>query len=232
MPELNSIIIPKPTKKNFRDLEGQIFTHLTVLSYAGTHPSKKQRLWNCRCVCGKIVQVGSTAMLQKRIKSCGCRQFDKSMCAIHGQTYSPTHNSWASMIRRCHGKANEHDTVNYQKRGITVCDRWRFGENGAHPFLCFLADMGERPDELTLERKDNNLGYSPENCEWADRIKQGNNKRGNVILTAFGKTMSAAQWARSLNIHKDTLYSRLASPYWTLEQAVSTPARTKRKHII
>ena len=78
---------------------------------------------------------------------------------------------WSDMKRRCHNE-NHHAYANYGGRGISVCERWRGS------FESFLEDMGVRPDpRLTLERVDNNAGYSPDNCVWASRLDQGLNKR-------------------------------------------------------
>ena len=76
------------------------------------------------------------------------------------------------MIQRC---ANENHIAffRYAGRGITVCDRWR----GEHGFENFLADMGERPEGTTLDRRDNDTGYTPQNCRWATRKEQRANQR-------------------------------------------------------
>ena len=89
------------------------------------------------------------------------------------------YGAWGGMVNRCHNPKNS-SFGRYGALGVTVCDRWRFGENGASGFECFLADMGERPDGHTLDRIDGQRGYAPDNCRWAT-IKE---QRAN--LTADG----------------------------------------------
>jgi hypothetical protein len=105
------------------------------------------------------------------------------------------------MKRRC---INPFDSAypNYGGRGISVCDRWMSFEN-------FLADMGERPPGLTIERIDNEQGYSPENCRWASIKEQLRNQRRNRKIEHLGVTMIMADWAEAVGIKADTLAKRL-----------------------
>jgi hypothetical protein len=86
--------------------------------------------------------------------------------------FSPEYRAWSNMIQRCTNSNNPH-YQNYGKRGIKVCKEWM-------EFAAFIKDMGKRPKGLMLERKDNDAGYSPQNCIWADRMTQNNNSRNNV----------------------------------------------------
>lgn len=124
------------------------------------------------------------------------------------------------MIARCTQPSNpafEH----YRKRGITVCARWRFFDH-------FLADMGERPSGKTLERNDNDGNYEPDNCRWATRREQANNRVTNTRFCYHGQLLTLANLSRATGIPKDRLRDRLVRGKggpWTVEAAVSTPTR-------
>jgi len=105
----------------------------------------------------------------------------------------------------------------YGERGIQVCDRWLKFEN-------FYADMGEKPDNHSLDRIDNNGSYCPENCKWSTVKEQNNNKRSNRLLTADGMTLNLAQWEVKQGLTKGALSNRL-NRGWTLERVISTLSR-------
>jgi hypothetical protein len=120
----------------------------------------------------------------------------------HGKTRSQIYWCWQNIKQRCfNSKAAHFDR--YGGRGITVCERWLVFEN-------FVADMGERPPGMTLERIDNDGPYSPDNCRWATRKEQSNNRFCNVRLTHNGETLTISQWSERTGIHHHTLFQRLS----------------------
>ena len=139
----------------------------------------------------------------------------------HGMSGTRTYAIWEGMINRA-TNPNSAAAHHYVGRGIGVCDTWR-------DFSNFLADMGEVPPGLTLERVDNEKGYSPGNCKWATPKEQANNTRRNKNITAFGKTQSIEMWANELGIAAHILRWRLNNGH-DIEKALLTPAhRYKRK---
>lgn len=162
----------------------------------------------CECGCGKPTNISTRnkrgyfkGMPQNFIKGHSAQ----TQCIKHGhsaKTKSPTYQSWQHMLGRCANPSNDSHYY-YGARGIRVCRRWLKFEN-------FLADMGERPHQKTLDRYPNNNGnYEPKNCRWATRSQQQNNRRSNRLICAFGRTRTLAQWARETGIHFATLDSRL-----------------------
>jgi hypothetical protein len=123
------------------------------------------------------------------------------------------------MRHRCISRWRK-DFVRYGGRGISVCERWC----GPEGFTNFLADMGERPPGTSLERKDNNLGYMPENCVWASAKQQANNTRRNRIILLGDQKMTMTQAAGLLGIKMGTLWMRVKRG-WSIERAISTEIR-------
>jgi hypothetical protein len=108
---------------------------------------------------------------------------------------------WGGMKDRC-TNPNSKAFSRYGGRGITFCKRWE-------DFELFYFDMGPCPSGKSLERIDNNAGYGPENCRWATRREQQNNRRINVRVTLRGCTKTVAEWARETGLPPHTIYKRL-----------------------
>lgn len=152
------------------DLTGQRFGRLVALSLLGV--SGEHAVWACECDCGVHLRVAAYQLRRLQTTHCGCSHGN----ATHRQTTTPTYGSYTSMLNRCHcpGATNYRW---YGGRGIQVCDRWRFGEDGLSGFECFLLDMGPRPDGLTIDRRETAGNYEPGNCRWPTWKEQANNRR-------------------------------------------------------
>lgn len=111
------------------------------------------------------------------------------------------YKNWIDMKQRCFNKNNPR-YKDWGGRGIKVCDRWMKFEN-------FLADMGEKPEDKTLDRIDNNGNYCPENCRYATSKQQQNNTRQNRLIIHKGKTQNLTQWSKELKIEGHKLYNML-----------------------
>jgi len=133
----------------------------------------------------------------------------------HGHDYSsPTYRSWKMMKVRC-TRPQDKQFKDYGGRGISVCNRWL-------SFVNFLADMGERPEGMTLDRINVNGNYEPSNCRWADAKTQGRNRTDNHIVVYQGQTMPLVQACEISGIKYDVAKDRLNRYGWTPERTFST----------
>ena len=142
-----------------------------VIVAAYTEKGKHGWLHQVKCDCGTIKAVLGKSLYRGHSQSCGCLQVERS--TKHGKTKSAEYKAWCAMITRCTNE-KQPGFKNYGGRGISVCERWREFEN-------FLLDMGKKPTtKHTLERVNNDVGYWPDNCIWADRFTQSQNQRTRV----------------------------------------------------
>lgn len=153
----------------------------------------------CKCDCGNVVVKRIYCITTGDTKSCGC------LSKTHGKSGSREHIIWKSMIQRCANK-NRQSYKDYGGRGISVCERWKKFEN-------FLSDMGIAPNGSTIDRIDNDGNYEPSNCRWATHKEQSSNKRCNVVISAYGKTKTAKEWAREIGISEFTIYARVKNGF-------------------
>jgi hypothetical protein len=168
--------------------------------------------WLCVCDCGKELVLSGSNLRSGNTQSCGCLQRELLAQRVkrHGHStkdgLSPTYVSWAMMIQRATNPSRL-QFKDYCGRGIKICDRWRFGENGKGGFECFLEDVGERPEGKTPDRfPDNDGNYEPCNFRWATRAEQDANKRrrGAKFTDRIG-TLAASEAPDSATITLTTL---------------------------
>lgn len=127
------------------------------------------------------------------------------------------------MLTRCRNP-NASGYHKYGARGIEVCERWSSYEN-------FLADMGEQPEGLTIDRINPRGNYEPENCRWLDMRGQQNNRSNNRIIECFGERLTLQQWSDRTGIERRTINARIRRLGWPVEEALTrAPSFTKRVH--
>ena len=195
--------------KPLNDLVGFRFGSLTVLQLGEKKRQHNGAWWLCVCDCGTQKNISASDMVQGKVKSCGCEHRIRIAQAnvTHGMTKSRTYNLWLAMRNRCN-RINQ----DYSCRGITYDERW-------DDFTNFLSDMGEAPDDMSLDRIDCNGNYHKANCRWATREQQANNTRANVFLEYGGKKQTVTQWAKELGMKPDKLRSRLRYG-WSTKRAL------------
>lgn len=169
-----------------KDLTGCVFNRLTVLGRSGTS-NNGSALWLCRCTCGNTKEATTAHLKGGYVQSCGCLNIEKATerclnrtkhgaCSRRDAEYARLYSVWKNMRDRCENP-NCHAYDNYGGRGITVCKEW----NDFETFKRWAIENGYNLDalygECTLDRKDNDKGYNPDNCRWVSMREQAHNRR-------------------------------------------------------
>lgn len=193
-----------------RTILGKRFGRLTV-------NGRSDGAWDCQCDCGATKRTQTSHLKSGLVQSCGCLHLERVRAAnlTHGMSDTPIYRIWRTMICRCTLPSSPY-FKDYGGRGIKVCDRWRAFEN-------FFADMGHRPDGMSLERLNNDLGYDPSNVKWATAHDQNRNMRSNLFVEFRGKRMILADAVRESGLHRATVMYRIRELGWDAELALSTP---------
>lgn len=190
---------------------------------------RRRSYWICECECGSVVEKRED-VFTRPVPSCGCYGREQMSAYMrekmtgkikYGDSRERVHNIWYLMKFRCEDSSSP-AYQNYGGRGITVCPEWSDGIDGYFRFKEWALSNGYT-DELSLDRIDNDKGYSPDNCRWVGTITQANNKRSNVFYEFNGTSKTLAQWARDFNINYKTVHRRVVGLGWELERALMTP---------
>lgn len=193
--------MPRSTKS---DLQGKQFGRLVVGEFIPD--DSKHARWAVTCSCGTVKTVLAQALRSGAVKSCGCllNEGRSERAFKHGHAIgnrTRAYRTWAGMMDRCEWGGNKPAFTNYGARGIRVCERWSV-------FDQFLADMGEPPAGMSLDRVNNDGPYSPENCRWATRREQSlNTSRTNRVLFD-GKATTVFELCESLGISCKAIRAR------------------------
>ena len=202
------------------DLTGQRFERLKVLCRAEN--KGKRVCWTCECKCGKIVVVTGHELKAGDTKSCGClrKETTSALNLTHGNSETRLYRIWAGMKTRIMNE-NSKDYSVYDARGIAICDEW---ENDFQAFEQWALSNGYT-ENLTIDRTNNDKGYSPDNCRWIKNNEQSANRRSNHYITHNSQTRTLSQWAKILNINRAALSRRINKLGWSIEKALTTPPK-------
>lgn len=191
---------------HFHDKTGLRYGMLTILERdykAEKKSGGKGVRWKARCDCGSVKTYLSANIISNNNINCGCVRNAKTIerNTSHGKTNTREYRIWSAIKRRCYNA--KHPTyLNYGGRGIGMCKRWK------ESFKAFLEDMGPS-NGLTIDRRDNDKDYSPENCRWATRAEQGKNKRNNLKINYKGKILGTSELAAELETTPNVVRARL-----------------------
>jgi hypothetical protein len=205
---------------------GNKYGKLTVLKLDEEKSKNGRKYYLCECECGNIKSVRSDCLTSGNTKSCGCALNDYFESRTQ-YTKEKLYHVWAGMKSRCNNsKANKY--CDYGGRGIKVYDKW----NGEHDYLTFRTwayENGYR-EGLSLDRIDVNGNYEPSNCRWVTQKVQTRNTRVNRNITYKGETHVLQDWAKILNINPNTLYHRIVTLGWEIEEAFENKSNNNYKH--
>jgi len=203
----------------FTNLVGQRFGRLTVIAQHSIK-GKPGAFWQCICDCGKASSkyIGTNRLIQGKTQSCGCLMIErvKEANSTHRQTKTPTYVAWRLMWQRCTNPKHK----SYESyKNFTPCVRWKAYEN-------FLMDMGTRPDGMTLDRIDNEKGYAPENCRWADIFTQQGNTKRNIYVLLDGEKVCLKEACRRTGMPYHRAKNRVRNG-WSPFDAATKPKTNK-----
>lgn len=206
------------------DISGQRYGRLLTVSGPTQKPGSYRTYWTCVCDCGRTTSVATDKLRAGKAKSCGCYRAEALAKGqpTHGlsRVFKKEYKAWKCMKDRCLNPNNQ-SFKDYGARGVSICNQW------LSSFEQFLNDMGPKPTMLhSIERSDNDGPYNKDNCFWATRETQSNNKRSNRVVYVFGEKLTLSQavqkYSSPLGIKYGTVQARLNSG-WAPEVALTSP---------
>lgn len=153
--------------------------------------------WLCECDCGNKIVVCGSNIKNGHTKSCGCIDYERKV--KHGMSGKKLYKLFYGIKSRCFYKKNK-QYKDYGGRGIKICEDWM---NNFKSFCDWAIENGYK-DGLTIDRIDVNGDYCPENCRFVNNYIQSRNRRNNVFMSMYGKTLCLTDWCKLLKIPKET----------------------------
>lgn len=209
------VVTASVVKMKKTDLTGMRFGRLSVIRDTGLRNKSGNVIWECECDCGNKLNILGTNLHRGLTKSCGCIRREKSRERMtkHGKTNTRLFRIWQHMLSRCY-TTTDSKYYCYGARGIYVCEEWK---DDFEAFYNWAINNGYSED-LSIDRIDNDKGYSPENCRWADDIIQARNKSTNRIIEYNGQKKCLSEWEEILGIRASVISKRLKRG-WSVEKA-------------
>lgn len=209
------------SKYNNNEWLNQKYNSLTVKGFV--HKGNTWE-WMCECECGSLKTYNPYKVINGHTKTCGCGRVERCHRLIekhrtkHGGRHERLYGIWRGMKERCLSTTHK-DYGNYGGRGITIYEGWT---NDYAAFREWALKNGYN-DSLSIDRKDNEKGYSPDNCRWVSMKKQNNNRRSNRLITYNGETKSIMELCEEKGMNYQTVYARIVHRGWSVEKAIETP---------
>ena len=205
------------------NLIGKKFGRLTVVNVVGRDKVGKQ-VWLCKCDCGNELKVNTSSLNSGNTKSCGCIGREKTIerSTKHGLCRERVYKIWVMIRQRCNNESNNWYS-RYGGRGIKICEEW---DNDFMSFYNWSMENGYKK-HLSIDRIDNDLGYYPENCRWADWEQQANNQKRIRQYTYKGVTDTITYLCERFGKRKGVVRNRLLRGY-TIEEAMEMQLWGKR----
>lgn len=207
-----------PNKIDFSELNGLVFSRLTVVGDLGNIKGRRMLLVDCVCGNRKVVFMGH--LKGGKIVSCGCNSREKLILRNnkHGFSKHQLNNIWRGMKDRCY-KPNSISYPYYGAKGIEICDEWL---SDISAFFKWAICSGYKKG-LLIDRVKNELGYSPSNCRWLTPKESNRNTTANRILEFNGEKRCVAEWAEVLKIPRVRISDRINKLGWSVEDALTKP---------
>lgn len=199
-----------------RNMVGEKFGELTVVRQVISGPRGYLR-WSCKCSCGKYLAVDGDRLRSGERTACGIdgHHAHRIKSKYSRKEWAAEYAAWGSMRQRCNNSKHERYR-DYGGRGIVVCERWKLFDN-------FVEDMGKRPsDEHSLDRKDANGSYTPENCKWSTPTEQARNRRRTMFVEYEGRRQKMADLIATAVVPSCTVWHRVKWG-WPLDEALNLP---------
>ena len=209
---------------HFEDLTGQRFNRLTVIRYLDkSERTVRTYNWLCQCDCGKTVKANANKLKNGLQQSCGCLKEERkyeigNLNKKYKYSNKRLYGVYKSMLSRCYDEKHR-EYKNYGGRGIAVCEDWRNDYDAfAEWALNAGYDMHAEYGGCTIDRKDVDGNYEPDNCTWITNAEQQNNRRDNVVIAYKGEEHNMKEWATLLNVSYDSLWYYIRARGKTLEE--------------